>query len=136
MEVLLASTALVIILGLIASAVVLLHYIPMGLWISAVTAGVPITIPEMIGMRRRKVPQARIVPRLIATQKAGFEVSIPQIEEHYRAGGDFNNVLTVLLQAQAAGVELTFEEVAALELADDDGESLAALMSRIGDKRA
>lgn len=135
MEVLLGGTALVIILGLMIAASTFLYFVPMGLWISAVTAGVPLRVSELIGMRLNKVDPHPIVILLIAAQKAGVEVSARQLEAHQRAGGHVQEVVNTLIRARMANVELAFAEVAALDLADDDGETLATLLETIETQR-
>ncbi|MFM8347615.1 MAG: flotillin-like FloA family protein, partial [Bacteroidota bacterium] len=42
-----------------------LYFVPVGLWITAIFAGVRVTIGELIGMRIRKVPPGVIVNSLI-----------------------------------------------------------------------
>ena len=37
---------------------VFLHFVPIGLWISAIAAGVRIGIITLVGMRLRRVPQS------------------------------------------------------------------------------
>ncbi len=38
-----------------------MYFVPVGLWITAIFAGVKVTIGELIGMRIRKVPPSIIV---------------------------------------------------------------------------
>ncbi|MEO0556584.1 MAG: flotillin-like FloA family protein [Bacteroidota bacterium] len=138
MEALSGGAALVVILGVPIFAIILLYYVPMGLWISAVTAGVPLKMSELIGMRRRKVPPILIVQPLIAAHAAEIDVSVRQLEAHHRAGGQVQEVVNTLIRGQMANVELTFSEVAALDLArdDDGGKALAALLASIEERRA
>jgi len=61
---------------LVFAAVVLmiiLSFVPIGLWISAVAAGVRVSIVTLIGMRLRRVPPAQIILPLIKAEKAGLE---------------------------------------------------------------
>jgi len=66
---------------------VILSFIPVGLWISAMAAGVPTGIFTLIGMRLRRVPPAQIVNPLIKAVKAGLLITVNQLEAHYLAGG-------------------------------------------------
>ena len=49
---------------------ILLSFVPLGLWISALAAGVKIGIFNLVGMRLRRVPPTKIVNPLIKAVKA------------------------------------------------------------------
>lgn len=96
---------------------VFLHFVPVGLWISAMAAGVHVGIFTLIGMRLRRVPPAQIVLPLIKANKAGIEVNVNQLEAHYLAGGNVDRVVDALIAAHRAQIPLTFERSAAIDLA-------------------
>jgi len=96
---------------------VFLHFVPLGLWISAMAAGVHVGIFNLIGMRLRRVPPSRIVLPLIKANKAGLEVSVNQLEAHFLAGGDVDKVVDALIAAHRAQIALPFERSAAIDLA-------------------
>lgn len=96
---------------------VLLSFVPLGLWISALAAGVKIGIFNLIGMRLRRVPPNKIVNPLIKAVKAGLEVEVNKLEAHYLAGGNVDRVINALIAAQRAGIPLSFERAAAIDLA-------------------
>ena len=96
---------------------VLQHFVPIGLWISALAAGVHISIFDLIGMRLRRVPPRVIVLPLVKGSKAGQEVNVNQLEAHYLAGGDVDRVVDALIAAHRASIPLTFERSAAIDLA-------------------
>lgn len=99
----------------------LFQYVPFGLWITAVSAGVDgISPATLIGMRLRRVPQDRVVLPLIAAVKAGVPVSANQLETHYLAGGNVNRVVQALISAHRAQIPLNFEKAAAIDLAGRD----------------
>lgn len=100
--------------------VVLLTFVPVMLWISALAAGVKITIFTLIGMRLRRVIPSRIINPLIKAQKAGIDVNINQLESHYLAGGNVDRVVNALIAAHRANIELPFERSAAIDLAGRD----------------
>jgi uncharacterized protein YqfA (UPF0365 family) len=110
---------LVIGLGFILLAV-LFTFVPVMLWISALAAGVRISIFTLIGMRLRRVIPNRIVNPLIKAVKAGLDLSINQLESHYLAGGNVDRVVNALIAAQRANIELSFERCAAIDLAGRD----------------
>lgn len=95
-------------------------FVPVALWISALAAGVKVSIFTLIGMRLRRVIPSRIVNPLIKAHKAGLEISINQLESHYLAGGNVDRVVNALIAAQRANIELTFERCAAIDLAGRD----------------
>ena len=93
------------------------QFIPVGLWISALAAGVKVGIFTLIGMRLRRVPPHRLVNALIKATKAGLAISIDKLEAHYLAGGNVDRVIDALIAAERAGLNLTFEKATAIDLA-------------------
>ena len=107
-----------LIVGLvIIGLAVIFSFIPIGLWISALAAGVKIGIFTLIGMRLRRVPPARIVSPLIKAVKAGLDVTVDKLEAHYLAGGNVDRVVDALIAAARANINLPFERAAAIDLA-------------------
>ncbi|MFA5340842.1 MAG: flotillin-like protein FloA [Clostridia bacterium] len=111
---------LVIIAAVIAFFAILLSLVPIGLWISAIAAGVKVGLMSLIGMKFRRVEPAKIVNPLIKSIKAGLDVTINQLETHYLAGGNVNKVADALIAAQKARIQLSFETAAAIDLAGRD----------------
>lgn len=107
---------IVIILILIA-VLIILRFIPIGLWISALAAGAKVGIVDLIGMRFRRVSPAKIVNPLIKAEKAGLTVTVTQLEAHYLAGGNVDRVVNALIAAERANIALVFERAAAIDLA-------------------
>ncbi|HBC92877.1 MAG TPA: hypothetical protein DCZ10_08220 [Pelotomaculum sp.] len=99
---------------------VIFSFIPIGLWISALAAGVKVGIFTLIGMRLRRVPPAKIVNPLIKADKAGLSISVNQLEAHYLAGGNVDRVVNALVAAERAAIPLPFERAAAIDLAGRD----------------
>jgi uncharacterized protein YqfA (UPF0365 family) len=96
---------------------VILSFVPLGLWISALAAGVRVGLGTLIGMRLRRVPPARIILPLVKAVKAGLDLSVNQLEAHFLAGGNVDQVVDALIAAQRAEIPLTFERAAAIDLA-------------------
>ena len=112
---------LLILIGLIVIALALLFsFVPLGLWISSLAAGVRISIFLLVAMRLRRVPPAKIINPMIRATKAGLDLKIDQLESHYLAGGNVDRVTNALIAAQRAGIELGFERAAAIDLAGRD----------------
>ena len=105
---------------LVIGVSIFLHFVPLGLWISALAAGVKVSIMTLIGMRLRRVSPAQIVLPLVKANKAGLDVTVDQLEAHYLAGGDVDRVVDALIAAERATMELTFERSAAIDLAGRD----------------
>lgn len=95
-------------------------FIPVGLWISAWTAGVRVPLITLVAMRLRRVPPAKIIYPLIKATKAGLDVRLDRLEAHYLAGGNVDRVVDALIAADKAGIKLTFDRAAAIDLAGRD----------------
>ena len=105
---------------LVIVAIIILSFVPVGLWISAIAAGVRVSIVTLIGMRLRRVPPSQIILPLIKAEKAGLETGIDKLEAHYLAGGNVDRVVDALVAAHRAQIHLTFERAAAIDLAGRD----------------
>ncbi len=109
---------------LAAAALVVLwlffYFVPMGLWISALAAGVPVGPMTLVGMRLRKVNPHRVILPMIAAWKAGLKLAISELEAHYLAGGNVDRVARALISADKANIVLDFQRAAAIDLAGRD----------------
>ncbi|APH04335.1 flotillin-like protein FloA [Bacillus weihaiensis] len=114
----------ILIIGLVILGFIVLGvfftFVPIALWISALAAGVRVSIFTLIGMRLRRVIPSRVVNPLIKAHKAGLDVTTNQLESHYLAGGNVDRVVNALIAAERANIELTFERCAAIDLAGRD----------------
>ena len=86
-------------------------------WISAVAANVKVGIFNLVGMKLRRVMPRKIIFPLIKATKAGIIVTVNQLEAHYLAGGNVDNVVNALIAAERAGMNLSFEKASAIDLA-------------------
>ncbi|HPC57343.1 MAG TPA: flotillin-like FloA family protein, partial [Caldisericia bacterium] len=100
--------------------IILFTFIPFGLWIASIAAGVPVGLVNLIGMKLRRVIPAKIVLPLIKATKAGLKVSVDKLEAHYLAGGNVDRVIDAWIAAERAGIPLSFERAAAIDLAGRD----------------
>ncbi len=109
-----------LIIGVIVLLFILLYYIPVGLWFSALVSGVRISLIQLFLMRFRKVPPGVIVRALIEGTKAGIELNRNDLEAHFLAGGHVNNVVHALVSASKANIPLSFNMATAIDLAGRD----------------
>lgn len=112
-----------VVLIVIASVIVFflfLYFVPVNLWITAIFSNVKVSIVDLILMRLRKVPPSIVVNALINGTKAGLSITSNDIETHYLAGGNVNNVIKALISADKANIPLTFKTATAIDLAGRD----------------
>ncbi len=116
-----AGGSILIILGVIFLGIILLYFIPINLWITALFSGVRLNpIKDLLGMRLRKVPPAKIVKPLITAHKAGINVESQDLEAHFLAGGRVQQVVNALISADKANIDLNFLRATAIDLAGRD----------------
>ncbi|HOI50116.1 MAG TPA: flotillin-like protein FloA [Prolixibacteraceae bacterium] len=112
------------IFGLIAGILVLmfimLYFIPIGLWFSALVSGVSISLLQLFLMRFRKVPPGVIVRAMIEGTKADIPLNRNDLEAHYLAGGHVASVVHALVSASKANIQLSFNMATAIDLAGRD----------------
>ncbi|MBP9015307.1 MAG: flotillin-like protein FloA [Candidatus Atribacteria bacterium] len=101
----------------VVALVIFFYLVPVGLWISALAAGVKVSITTLIGMRLRRVEPASIILPLIKATKAGLDLDVGLLEAHYLAGGNVDRVVNSLIAAERAGIPLSFERSCAIDLA-------------------
>ena len=110
----------VFLVAILVIIILFLHFVPLGLWISAMAAGVNVHIFTLVGMRLRRVVPSKIILPLVKANKAGLDVNVDQLEAHYLAGGDVDKVVNALIAAERAGMDLSFEQASAIDLAGRD----------------
>ncbi|NJN27637.1 MAG: flotillin-like protein FloA [Cyclobacteriaceae bacterium] len=110
---------LLVIIGMsIVGLWLVLYFIPIGLWITAVFSGVRVNLLELVLMRFRKVPPRLIVNSLILATKAGIaEINTRLLETHYLANGNLIHVIKALIVAEKANLNMSFKQAAAIDLA-------------------
>jgi uncharacterized protein YqfA (UPF0365 family) len=68
-------------------------------------------------MRLRRVPVGMIVDSRITAVKAGIPLDTDELEAHYLAGGNVDQVVLALIAADKAGIKLDFNRACAIDLA-------------------
>ncbi len=112
---------IVIVVASIIGLMILLYFIPVGLWFTALLSGVKISLLQLILMRWRKVPPTVIVRSMIESHKAGLAyIKRDELEAHYLAGGRVEQVVHALVSSMKANIDLTFNMATAIDLAGRD----------------
>ncbi len=121
MESLLNLGSFIIILLILFGVIMLLYFVPVRLWVTAIFSGVRLKLfRDLVGMRLRRVPPDRIVKPLITAHKAGIPAETPKLEAHFLAGGNVQQVINALISADKADIDLPFERATAIDLAGRD----------------
>jgi uncharacterized protein YqfA (UPF0365 family) len=110
----------VIVIGafVLIALITTLYMVPVRLWIAAQASGAGVSMLALIGMRLRRVPPDQIVNARISAVKAGLDgVTVNMLEAHYLANGRVEAVVSALISADKAGIELDFSRAAAIDLA-------------------
>ncbi len=108
---------IVIIVVLLFLALVLQFF---NLWFQALLSDARVGFMDLIGMRFRKVDPRTIVLSRIRAKKAGLSISTGQLETHYLSGGRVPTVVTALIAADRAKIELPWDVSCAIDLAGRD----------------
>ena len=111
---------LVIIVAIAVLAFVLIFMRLVGLWLSAILAGVRVSLLQMVLMRWRRVDPLAIVDNMVTAHKAGIPLTRDQLEAHYLAGGNIKRVVNALVSADKANIPLDFKSATAIDLAGRD----------------
>jgi len=109
-----------LVVGIFVLVIIILYFIPVGLWFSALVSGVRISLIQLFLMRFRKVPPSIIVRALIEGTKAGIKLDRDKLEAHYLAGGKVDMVVHALVSAEKANIDLPFNMATAIDLAGRD----------------
>ncbi|MDI1290352.1 MAG: flotillin-like FloA family protein, partial [bacterium] len=78
----------------------------LNLYIQALFSNAHIGLIDMIGMRLRKVDLRTVVYSRIRAKKSGMDIPTSAIETHYLAGGRVPNVISAMIAARGARIEL------------------------------
>lgn len=113
-----------IILGIVAVlfAVVMLFVIGqfLKIYIQALLSNAHVGFLELIGMRLRNVDIRTVVLSRIRAVKAGLDIPTSALETHYLAGGRVPNVISAMIAARGAKIDLTWNTATAIDLAGRD----------------
>jgi uncharacterized protein YqfA (UPF0365 family) len=113
-------STILIVIGVIAGFFFLLYLLPINLWFTAQLSNVRINLLNLVLMRLRKVSPSLVTNAMITSTKAGLNITSNDIETHYLAGGNVNNVIKALISADKANIPLDFKLATAIDLAGRD----------------
>lgn len=110
-------TGAALIVGIILLAVVVPF---LNLYVQAMFSNAKIDLLHLIGMRLRKTDARTIVFSRIRAVRAGFDIPAATMESHHLAGGHVAAVVNALIACDRAGIEFSWDEACAIDLAGID----------------
>ncbi len=96
------------------------YFVPVGLFLTALFSGSYVGIGALIGMRLRQISPGLIVDNYIKATKSGLKLSVSDLQTHYMARGNVNNVVNALISADKANLGLDFKMATSIDLAGRD----------------
>lgn len=87
-------------------------------WIALRASGVPISFGEIAGMALRGTLKGPLVRAMIVAHKAGLEFEHHQLEAHFLAGGDVENVVKAAILLRKLEQAVSPAQLLALDLKD------------------
>ncbi len=112
--------AIGIVVAVIALVIMFVAFSFANLYIQALFSNAKVGVTELIGMRLRKVDPRVVVISRIRAVKAGLDISTNKIETHYLAGGRVSAVISAIIAARGAKIDLSWETATAIDLAGRD----------------
>jgi uncharacterized protein YqfA (UPF0365 family) len=91
-----------------------------GLYVRATVSGAHVGFMDLLGMRLRKVNAMAIVNSRIQASRAGLRVTNPEMESHVLAGGNVQRVISAMIAANKANIDLPWQTATAIDLAGRD----------------
>jgi uncharacterized protein YqfA (UPF0365 family) len=114
------ESSILLLVAIVAFFFLFTYLIPIRLWLAAMFSGAYVGLLRLVGMRMRRIPPKQIVEPRIAAVSAGLDMPVEALESHYLAEGNVRNVVNSLISADKAGINLTFQRAAAIDLAGRD----------------
>lgn len=105
------------------TVILILYFVPIGMWIQGIVSlGLGrIRIVDLIRMRLRKISPRLVTDGVINLHKAGLvNIATDMLETHYLAGGKVQNIVSAMIAADKANIQLSFETATAIDLAGRD----------------
>lgn len=122
----------IIAVAMIFTLWIVLYFIPLGAYFTAIVSGVDVSLLYIVMLRFRRIPVQNIVNGLIMANKGGLFVTPEDIERIWISGGNISNVLGGMILAKNAGLELPFNKALS---ADIKGINLSEAVKKIAKKQ-
>jgi uncharacterized protein YqfA (UPF0365 family) len=90
------------------------------LYIQALVSGARVGFLDLFGMWLRKINPNLIVAARIQATRAGLDITQQEMESHVLAGGNLMRVITAMIAANKANIELGWKTATAIDLAGRD----------------
>ncbi|MEG2158758.1 MAG: flotillin-like FloA family protein, partial [Clostridia bacterium] len=100
-----AGVIIAIVVGVLL--LIVLIFLPLGTWFTALVSKAHIPMSQLIGMKLRKLKYKMIVDAYIRAKKAGLDIEVVELESHVMAGGNVLNVVGALISAHSANIQLS-----------------------------
>lgn len=119
-------------IGLLVIILLVLFFIPAGLWIMARVSGVKLSFIELTFMKLRRSPVRELVYGMVMLHMADIHVDIKTLEAHSLAGGNVTNMVYGMVEAKKAGLDLSFKKASEADL---KGVKLSEALQQYIDKQ-
>ena len=125
MNLLAVNTDLFLYGGIAVAAIILLIVFLMfwsfiSLYIQAYVSGARVGFLDLLGMWLRKINPNLLVAARIQATRAGLRITQQEMESHVLAGGNLMRVITAMIAASKANIELNWNTATAIDLAGRD----------------
>ena len=107
-------------LGLAALIVGLSFIGAFKLWLQAIVSSAPVSLVSIVLMPLRKINASLVVNNYIFAKKAGLSIPVNDLETHFLAQGNVTRVVTAMVAANKANIDLDFKRATAIDLAGRD----------------
>jgi uncharacterized protein YqfA (UPF0365 family) len=111
---------LLVIFGIVLLVLFLMTAQFFSLWIRARVSGASVSMFDLLGMRLRKVNPLAITNARIQAMRAGLPITTREMETHYLAGGNVQRVISSMIAAHKANIDLSWQTATAIDLAGRD----------------
>jgi len=113
-------TVVIIVIAIICLVAMLIFINFLSLYVRAWLTGAHVKLFHMIRMKLCDVDYVNVVKQKIALVNAGVDIQTQQLEEHVLARGNIQRVAMAVIAAKKAGMSLTWQAAAAIDLAGRD----------------
>lgn len=125
---------IMIVIIAIPAAMLLTYLVPFALWKYTKDAGLKIGFFPLASLRIQRLPAGKLMRALKCAKDNDFDVKLSDLIKHHKAGGDVIRWLEGAAMAKEAGIELTLEKAAELELDGLEIMKVAEILNQIPEK--